>query len=132
MKINTNLKTLSPLTLLRLGLGGTLLWGGLNMFFMREYWYKFIPTVFKFLSQDVFISVYSVVLLLVGVALIFAKFKKTTTVFTFLNSFLILAIYGIDETTFQNFGLALSALALFYFYENEKNKEDLKTEKNEG
>jgi len=124
MKINTNSKNFSPVSLLRLGLGGTLIWGGLNMFFMREYWYKFIPSVFKFLSPDKFLSIYSIILLIVGVLLVFAKLKKTTTIFTFLNSFLILAIYGIDEATFQNFALALSALALFYFYESENLKND--------
>ncbi|MGC9603608.1 MAG: DoxX family membrane protein [Minisyncoccia bacterium] len=105
---------LSPVLILRFGLGLTFLYASLHMLFDPASWVGFIPQwVGGIIAPNVFLLIHSIFELLVSVLLLLGIFLPAVSFLAFLDFVAILLLYGVDDLTFRDFGLALAALALF-------------------
>jgi len=108
---NLNLK---PVLALRLGLGLVLIYAGIGMFANPESWVGYVPSwLGKIIAPETFLTVHGVFELILGVLIITGFFLPFASLLLFLDMGSILLFYGVDDVTFRDFGLLMSALALF-------------------
>ncbi len=108
-----NLK-LKPVLVLRLGLGLVLIYAGIGMFANPENWAGYVPQwLGEIVAPETFLTVHGVFELILGVLIITGFFLPLASFLLFLDMGSILIFYGVDDVTFRDFGLLMSALALF-------------------
>jgi len=112
---------LSPVFILRIGLGLTLLYASLHMFLDPAAWTPFIPHwVGAIVNPQIFLAIHSVFELILGVLLLCGWLLPGASLLVFLDFVSILIFYGVDDLTFRDFGLVMAALALFVILTNKK------------
>ncbi|MEK7162429.1 MAG: DoxX family membrane protein [Patescibacteria group bacterium] len=120
--LNKNPK-LSPVLILRIGLGLTLLYASLHMFFDPVSWVGFIPQwVRQIIDPRTFLYIHSAFEFILSVLLLRGIFLPAVSFIVFLDFTSILLFYGVDDITFRDFGLAMAALALFTSSINSKKE----------
>ena len=112
---------LSPIVLLRIGLGLTLLYAAVRALADPMTWIGFVPSwVAAVLPAATLLAIHAVAELLVGGALIVGRWVRAASFIAFLDFAAILIAYGIDEVTFRDFGLLFAALALFFIVTEQR------------
>ncbi len=105
---------LSPVFVIRVGLGLTFLYASLHMFMDPVAWLPFIPHwVGSIINPQTFLIIHSTFELIFAVLLLWGTFLPAVSLLAFLDFVSILIFYGVDDLTFRDFGLAMAALALF-------------------
>jgi len=105
---------LSPVLILRLGLGLTFLYASLHMLYDPTSWVGFIPQwAGNIIDPNTFLIIHSIFELILSVLLLWGVFLPAVSLIAFLDLVAILLLYGVDDLTFRDFGLALATLALF-------------------
>ena len=112
---------LSPVFILRIGLGLTLIYASLHMFMDPMAWLGFIPHwVNAVINPQTFLIIHSAFELVLGVLLLCGWLLPGASLLVFLYFVSILIFYGVDDLTFRDFGLAMAALTLFVLVTNKK------------
>lgn len=102
--------------LLRLGLGTTFVWIGIDMLRHPTSWIGFLPTTIPFgLSRDLALQMNGVVDAGVGILLIINRFPRVTALVAAGHLAAILIFYGVDAVTVRDVGLFGMALALLFW-----------------
>ncbi len=123
MKLDSGIKKLSPVFILRLGIGFAFVYAGVNALLYPVMWMDFIPHwVGVIVPPATFLLVYSICELILGFAIFFGRFLATASMLAFWNLMFILIFYGVSDVTFRDFGLALASLALFFITLKEKEQ----------
>jgi uncharacterized membrane protein YphA (DoxX/SURF4 family) len=121
------LPKLSPILILRVGLGLTLLYASLHMLFDATSWLGFVPQwMGSIIHPRTFLVIHSLFELVLSAFLIWDFFLPTASLLAFLDFASILLFYGVDDLTFRDFGLTMAALALFALAINPLKKEEEK------
>lgn len=117
----TFLKNISPAWVLRIGLGATYLYSGMNLVANPELWYGFLPgwfsaLVIKFMEVNTYLRLQGMAEVLVGV-LFLSWFLESwalrlAILYSVLGLSVILTFFGIDLITFRDLGLLGAAMAL--------------------
>ncbi len=112
---------LSPVFILRIGLGLALLYASLHMFLDPAAWTPFIPSwVGAIINPQTFLAIHSAFELILGILLLCGWLLPGVSLLVFLDFVSIIIFYGVDDITFRDFGLAMAALALFVLVTNKK------------
>lgn len=124
MANNARVKTISPIMLLRLGLGLVFLYAGLHALIDPLSWIGFVPQwVGRIMPPATFLTIHSIFELALGAALlIFERALPATSLLAALDLAAILLLYGVDDATFRDFGLVMMALALFLLSQKQADK----------
>jgi hypothetical protein len=121
------LPKLSPILILRTGLGLTLLYASLHMLFDTTSWIGFVPQWMEtIMSARAFLIIHALFQLILSALLIWDFSLPAASLLTFLDFVGILIFYGVDDITFRDFGLAMAALALFALVINPQKEEEKK------
>lgn len=121
-----NIKNIDPRIVLRVGLGGTLAYAGTSILANTQNWIGFIPNWLVSISP---IDAYSLLIghgifeLILGLMLVFGILTKLSSLVAFFDMLFIVVFVGIDLVTFRDFGLLMSALALFILSLNPQQEE---------
>ncbi|HEY4523882.1 MAG TPA: DoxX family membrane protein [Candidatus Paceibacterota bacterium] len=100
--------------ILRIGLGLVFLYAGTAAMQDPTSWIGFVPQfVQTVIPRETFLFFHSVFQIGLGAGLIIGAWIPILSILAFLSMFSILTLFGIDEVTFRDFGLACMALALF-------------------
>ena len=111
---NTKDIKLNPVLMLRLGLGAVFIYAGLSSLMSPFLWMSFVPQwVGVIIPIETFLVFHGVFEVLLGVTLISGFFLRVASILAFLSLLSIIVFFGVDEITFRDFGLLMSALALF-------------------
>ena len=103
-----------PVIALRLGLGFVLIYAGASILANPESWIGYVPQwVGKIAAPETFLMAHGVFELILGVLMLTGFFLPIASLILFLDMGTILLFYGVDDVTFRDFGLLMSALALF-------------------
>jgi|GEM_PF-2463761 len=103
-----------PEHILRLGLGLILVYMGLYIFFDHGESFSVFATFFSFLPNiALYIKIFSIFQVIAGVCLLAGLFLRIVSFIIFWEFLFGLVIGGVDLTTYKDFGLMTSALALF-------------------
>lgn len=114
------MKKITPDLLLRLGLGLTLLYAGINSILNPDSWIGFVPDwTEKIISKEIFLTTHGIFEILLATTLITGFQKKISALLAFFSFASIIIFYGIDEITFRDLGLLFSALALFLIHKEK-------------
>lgn len=112
---------MKPVLALRLGLGLVLVYAGIGMFANPENWVGYVPQwLGKIIAPETFLVVHGVFELVLGVSIVTGFFLPIASLLLFLDMGSILLFYGVDDVTFRDFGLLMSALALFLLVQEDK------------
>ncbi len=115
MKFESDFKQLSPIFILRLGVGFAFVYAGINALLYPTAWLYFVPSwLSAIIPAGAFLTIYAIFELVLGFAIFFGRFLSTASMLAFWNLIFILIFYGLDDVTFRDFGIALAALALFF------------------
>jgi uncharacterized membrane protein YphA (DoxX/SURF4 family) len=105
---------INPSLPLRIGLGGTFIYAGLSIITSPERWIGFIPEYISHLiTESSFIIFYGILEIALGILLLSGFFISLVSFIAFVNLLFIIAFFGINDTTFRDFGLSMAALTLF-------------------
>lgn len=105
---------LTPMFVLRIGLGLTLIYAGAHILSDTVTWVEFIPPwLYKLISPSLFLTIHGIEELILGVLLLAGIFLPAVSILTFLDMLSIVIFYGVDDISFRDFGLMMAALALF-------------------
>lgn len=121
-----NVKKINPALVLRVGIGGTLVYAGTSILVNTQNWIGFVPrwlTDFSGISVETLLIIHGVFELILGLFLIFGFFLKISSLLSFFDFFSIIVLAGIDLVTFRDFGLLMAALALFILCFNPQLEE---------
>lgn len=101
-------------TVLRLGLGATILWFGVSQLMDPSNWIGWVPawTAFTGLSLTTIVLVNGVFETVLGACLVLGLFVRVAASLLFLHMVLIIADIGLNEIGVRDFGLAAALLAL--------------------
>lgn len=111
-----NIKKLDPAMILRIGLGGTMVYAGTSIITNAQSWLGFTPQwLLNILPMDgvTFLMIHGIFELVLGLFLVSGFLLKLSSLIAFFDLLLIIVFAGIDLITFRDFGLLMSALALF-------------------
>jgi len=109
---DTNIvRALDPAVLLRVGIGLTFLYAGAVALVDPATWISFVPAWFP-IPPEIFITVYGACLTALAAVLIAGRWLPVASLLAVLHLAALLLGYGIDDATFQSFGLMFAALAL--------------------
>ncbi len=112
MKVQFN--KFSPELALRLGLGLTFIYAATQGLLDPQAWVGFVPHwVGALMPISSFLTIHSIFELLLGIAILVGLWLPASSLIAFADILAILVFYGVDDLTFRDFGLMLSALALF-------------------
>ena len=118
---NLNFK---PILALRLGLGLVLVYAGIGMFVNPVSWVGYVPQwLGEIIAPETFLAVHGVFELILGFLVIPGFFLSIASLLLFLDMGSILLFYGVDDVTFRDFGLMMSALALFLIAINRDERQ---------
>ncbi|KKT92374.1 MAG: hypothetical protein UW92_C0002G0018 [Candidatus Jorgensenbacteria bacterium GW2011_GWA2_45_13] len=123
MSTNHPAKTISPVTLLRLGLGFVFLYAGLHALVDPESWIGFVPQwVSVIIPATTFLIAHSIFELILGAVLLIGKWwLSPAAVVAAIDLAAIILFYGVDDVTFRDFGLVMAALAVFLLAQKNSN-----------
>lgn len=103
-----------PDHILRLGLGFVLIYIGLSIFSDQGELFPFLTNFFLFLPNlALFVKIFSAFQIIAGICLLAGIFVRFFSFILFWQFLLALIINGVDLSTYKDFGLITSALALF-------------------
>ncbi len=121
MKTDRNVKNVSPEFILRLGIGFAFVYAGANVLLYPDMWIGFVPRwIGAVMPIQTFLLVYSVFEMILGLAVFSGRSIAAISMVAFWNLMFVLIFYGIDQTTFAAFSVALASLALFFMSFKEK------------
>ena len=121
MDLSSDPKKLSPVLLLRIGLGLVFIYAGAHSIADPGAWTGFVPGwLGNVLNPVTFVYIHGAFELALGLGIIIGLFLPVLSFLAFLDFFAILVFFGVDDVTFRDFGLLMSALALFLFTRKEK------------
>ena len=113
--------SLKPVLALRLGLGLVLIYAGVSILANPDSWIGYVPQwVGKIAAPETFLTVHGIFELILGALIITGFFLPIASLLLFLDMGSILLFYGVDDVTFRDFGLLMSAFALFLLSLEEK------------
>jgi uncharacterized membrane protein YphA (DoxX/SURF4 family) len=116
-----------PEHILRLGLGLILVYMGFYIFFDQSESFSIYTTFFSFLPHiTIFIKIFSVFQVVAGVCLLAGLFLEIVSFIIFWEFLFGLVIGGVDVSTYKDFGLMTSALALFVLSSKKISKVNTK------
>lgn len=105
---------LNPVLILRIGIGGVLVYAGVSTIVNPILWIGFVPKWMTiFVSAETFLVFHGAFSLLLGLVVLSGFMTPLSSAIAFLNFLLIMIFFGVDEVTFRDFGLLAGALALF-------------------
>ena len=108
------IKKLTPEFVLRIGVGLTFLYAGLHVAFDPTSWIGFVPHwLGTIINPYLFLTIHGIVEIILGALILSGFFIPIASLLAFLDLFSILVFYGVDDTTFRDFGLMMAVLALF-------------------
>ena len=117
---------LKPAFALRIGLGLVFIYAGLLSFLAPENWIGFVPRwVGSVIDPQLFLSVHAGFEIVLGLAILAGFLLPLASLLTFFDMFALLLFYGIDEVTFRDFGLLMSALALYLLTIKQYQRENI-------
>lgn len=100
--------------ILRVGLGLVFLYAGTASLQDPTSWIGFVPQfVSLIMPREVFLMLHAIFELALGIGLIAGIRTHVLSILAFFSLLSILILFGIDDVTFRDFGLAAMALALF-------------------
>lgn len=111
-----NIKKLDPAVLLRIGLGGTMVYAGTSIIANTQAWLGFTPQWILNISPidgTTLLIGHGVFELILGLLLVFGVFLRLSSLVAFFDLLFIVVFIGVDLVTFRDFGLLMAALALF-------------------
>lgn len=110
----------SPLAALRFGIGMTLLYAGLSMFFDAAAWNAFVPGVFAdILPPEIALAFAGIFSILLAFLFFLGVFLRIAAFAAFLWFAIGLVLSGVTEATFRDFGLMCASLAAFFLAEKK-------------
>lgn len=99
--------------LLRVGLGLTFIYAGLNILIDASAWLGFVPHwLKKIINPETFLFWHGLGEVGLGVLILIGFFLPLVSLIAFFDLTAILIFYGIDLISFRDFGLLTAALAL--------------------
>ncbi|MEK7086928.1 MAG: DoxX family membrane protein [Patescibacteria group bacterium] len=105
---------LKPTLLIRIGLAAVFIYAGIHTLFNYQSWIGFAPGwIQSVLDPKIFLYFHAVFELILGAGMLAGIFLPIFSLAAFFDILAILIFYGVDEITFRDFGLAMTALALF-------------------
>jgi uncharacterized membrane protein YphA (DoxX/SURF4 family) len=100
--------------ILRVGLGLIFLYAGTASLQDPTSWIGFVPSfVSLVMPREVFLMLHAIFELALGIGLVAGLWTSVLSALAFFALLSILTLFGIDDVTFRDFGLAAMALALF-------------------
>lgn len=123
---DSNIKKLDPIVLLRIGLGGTMVYAGTSIIANTQAWLGFIPQWILNISPIDGMSLligHGVFELILGLLLVFGVLLKLSSLVAFFDLLFIIVFVGVDLVTFRDFGLLMMALALFILVNRSEQEE---------
>lgn len=121
MDLSSNPRKISPVLILRIGLGLVFIYAGAHAIADPVSWTGFVPQwLGHIVSPVTFVYIHGAFELALGLGLVIGLFLPILSFLAFLDFFAILVFFGVDDVTFRDFGLLMSALALFFFTSKEK------------
>lgn len=113
----------SPLAALRFGIGMTLLYAGLSMFFDTTSWKSSVPGVFAdVLPPEIALAFAGIFSIILAFFFFLGVFLRITAFAAFLWFAIGLVLSGVTESTFRDFGLMCASLAAFFLAEKTVKK----------
>ena len=114
-------KKLSPVLLLRIGLGLVFIYAGAHQIANPGGWAGFVPAwLGDIIAPLTFIYIHGAIELALGLGIIIGFYLPALAIIASLDLFAILIFFGVDDVTFRDFGLLMASLALFFFTRKEK------------
>ncbi|MCL4404134.1 DoxX family membrane protein [Patescibacteria group bacterium] len=121
MDLSSDPKKLSPVLLLRIGLGLVFIYAGVHQIAQPAAWDGFVPGwIAGIINPVTFIYIHGAFELALGLGIIVGLLLPILSFIAFLDLFSIMVFFGVDDVTFRDFGLLMAALALFLFTRKEK------------
>ncbi len=121
MDLSSDPKKLSPALILRIGLGLVFIYAGAHQIADPGSWAGFVPAwLGGLISPLTFIYIHGAFELALGLGIIIGFFLPVLSLLAALDFFSILIFFGVDDVTFRDFGLLMSALALLFLTKKEK------------
>ena len=115
---------IKPSLLLRIGLGGVFIYAGSSIITTPARWIEYLPEwVNSFMFSKTFLLIYGGIQIIIGLLILFNILISYISFFAFLNIFIIMIFTGLNDYTFQNFGLAMAVLSLFILSVKKNNKQ---------
>lgn len=112
---------LKPTLALRIGLGFIFIYAGVMSFSAPENWIGFVPPwIENIIKPLIFLQVHAAFEIILGLTLLTGIVLPAAALIAFFNIFAILFFYGVDDVTFRDFGLLMTALALFLLSTKER------------
>ncbi len=112
---------LSPVLLLRIGLGLVFIYAGAHAIADPGSWTGFVPGwLGNIMNPVTFVYIHGAFELLLGLGIVIGLFLPILSLLAFLDFLAILVFFGVDDVTFRDFGLLMSTLALFLLIRKEK------------
>ena len=100
--------------ILRIAISFTILWAGIRGMLNPTDWVGFVPSFVKdFMDPEVFLIAYGFMWILVAAGLLAGFWRPFLAFVAFSGLTAILIFNGIDDITFRDVGLALTAFVLF-------------------
>ena len=106
----------TPYLILRLGLGLTFVWVGIDMFRHPEAWVGFVPTTIPLgLSRQATLQLSALFDIAIGLLFLTNNFARITALVASLHLVGIIAIHGLDAVIVRDVGLLGASLALLFW-----------------
>ncbi len=114
MDLSSDPKKLSPVLLLRIGLGLVFIYAGSHAIAEPGALTGFVPSWLGHMINPItLIYIHGAFELALGLGIIIGFFLPILSFLSFLDFLAIIIFFGVDDITFRDFGLLMSALALF-------------------
>ena len=113
----TKLQTYAP-AVLRIGIGLTILWFGVQMFIDTQTWMSYIPqyaTDLTGLSLEQLTYINGVIEVTLSLCLILGVFVRTAAILMAVHIAFIALELGYNQIAIRDWGLALAALSIFFY-----------------
>jgi uncharacterized membrane protein YphA (DoxX/SURF4 family) len=121
MNLSSDSDKLSPILLLRIGLGLIFIYAGSHAIADPGAWTGFVPGwLGNMINPVIFIYIHGAFELVLGLGIILGLVLPILSFLAFLDFLAIIVFFGVDDVTFRDFGLLMSALALFLMTRKEK------------
>lgn len=105
---------LKPTLLIRIGLAAVFIYAGIHTLFNYQSWLGFAPSwIQSVLDPKIFLYLHAVFELVLGLGILAGAFLPIFSLAAFFDILAILIFYGVDEITFRDASLLMTALALF-------------------
>lgn len=116
--------------ILRIAIGVVLLWFGFNQLINPSNWTRMIPSYVSFvsLSPEILIYINGVAEIILAILLILGLFTRVSSLLITIHLFHIVTIVGYGPTGVRDLGLALAALAIFFYGPDNLCLEKIKKE----